>query len=343
MYASPPSSTSSFCYTLAILNAFLRPTSTLGSGELSRDIEPTDYVHLDQWIVSRLTVVSPLSILENRYVVVRLFRDTEYVDLRFAPPHHNIPQLFDALSIALDALSTSTECQDMMPIDMGGSSPTPPPTPCDYPLTITFSNSQTTMDVDVVEEVLYQNSAPADESSLTLLALAHCITSMPSAGCRDDDFIEAFRNASHEYLSEWFEFVNHDLSDSESEADTQEEDDILGSKDDLELGLATQHPEPLGWIDVSEDVELSIINEEFQRLSEVRLQLAADLRSSLLDVEKTAMEIQAFNTRQREHIDGDDGPGVFIDFQDDVKVKQDVADMIHRLERPSYVRGLCRS
>ena len=109
----------------------------------------------------------------------------------------------------------------------------------------------------------------------------------------------------------------------------------------LDLGLTIQHPEPIGWVDSSEGVELSSISEEFQRLSEVRLKLAADLRLSLRDAENTAMEVEAFNTRQREQLG--EGAQIFIDFQEDLKTKQDVVDMIRRLEQSSYIRGVRRS
>lgn len=218
------------------LNAFLRPTTTLGSGELTRDIDPPNYYHLDQWKVSRLTVISPSSVLQRRYVVARLYRGAEsfeFVDLRLEHPQDNLLWLFDAVATALNALSTTTECQDTASIGNGCSSPTPPPTPSLYPLTITFSlvpNSQGTLDVDVEEEILYQPSTTTDRGSLTLLTLAHCITSIPSARSRGDfaqDFIGTFRR---HYLPDWYNFVDHnDLSDNKSEADTEEcnEDDFL--------------------------------------------------------------------------------------------------------------------
>jgi hypothetical protein len=52
------------------------------------------------------------------------------------------------------------------------------------------------------------------------------------------------------------------------------------------------------------------------------------------------MEVQAFNTR-REQLG--DGAQIFIDFQDDLRMKQDVVDMIGRLEQSSYIRGARRS
>jgi len=356
-----------------ILNAFLRPTTTLGSGELTRDINSADYVHLDQWRVSRLTVIFPSSGLQRRYVVARLSRgaeSSESVDLRLEHPQDTLPWLFYAVATALNALSTGTECQDTTSIGNGCSSPTPPPTPSEYPLTITFSlvpNSQVTVDVDVEEEILYQPSTTADRGSLTLLTLARCITSIPSAGCRGDfvqDFIDAFRR---HYLLNRYNFVDHnDLSDNKSETDTEEcnEDDFLDyhihqrvrycSFNNIsklltkflcqrhpDLGRTIQHLEPIGWVDSSECEELSNINEEFHRLSEVRLQLAADLRLSLRDTENTAMEVQAFNTRQREQLG--DGAQVFIDFEEDLKTKQDVVDMIRRLEQSLYIRGVRRS
>jgi hypothetical protein len=353
-------------------NAFLRPTTTLGSGELTRDIDPPNYDHLDQWKVSRLTVMSPSSVLQRRYIVARLSRgaeSSEFVDLRLEHLQDNLPWLFDAVATALNALPT-TECQDTTSIGNGCSSPTPPATPSEYPLTITFSlvpNSQVTVNVDVEEEILYQPSTTADRGSLTLLTLAHCITSIPSAGCQGDfaqDFIAALRR---HYFPDWYNFVDHnDLSENKRETDTEEcnEDDFLGYhihqrvrycsfnnisklltkflyQRHLDLGLTIQHPEPIRWVDSSEGEELSNINEEFQRLSEVRLQLATDLRLSLRDAENAAMEVEAFNTRQREQLG--DGAQVFIDFQDDLKTKQDVVDMIRRLEQSSYIRGVRRS
>ena len=354
-----------------LLDAFLRPTTTLGSGKLIRDIDPADYNHLDQWRVSRLTVISPSSVLQSRYVVARLFRGTEAsecVDLRLEHPQDSLPWHFDAIAAALTVLSTTTECKDTTSIGIGGSSPTPPPTPSDYPLTITFSlvrNLQVAMNIDVEEEILYQIST-TDERALTLLTLAHCIPSIPSAGCRGDfaqEFIDAFRKY---YPPSRYNFVDHrDLFDNKSETDTEEcdEEDFLDHhihqlvrycpfnniskltnflcQRYLDLDLSIQHPEPIGWVDISEGEELSNINEEFQRLSEVRLQLAADLRLSLRDAENTAMKVQAFNNRQREQ--PDDGAQVFIDFQDDLKTKQDVVDMIRRLEQSSYIRGVRRS
>jgi len=75
-------------------------------------------------------------------------------------------------------------------------------------------------------------------------------------------------------------------------------------------------------------------------LSELRLQLAADLRLALWDAEQTAMQVRTFNAQQREQL-GDEAQFI-IDFQDDVNRNQDVVNMIRRLEQPSYVRGLRR-
>ena len=181
-----------------------------------------------------MNVISPTSVLRSRYVAARLFRGTESVNLRLElePPQDSLPQFFDAVATALDALSTSTEFQETS-ADTSGSSPTPPTTPSGYPLTITFSpipNSQVTANVEAEEEILYQIPTTADEGSLTLLTLVHCITSIPLAGCRGDfaqDFINAFRR--HDYLSERYNFVNSDLSDNESGTDTEEcdEDDFF--------------------------------------------------------------------------------------------------------------------
>ena len=75
-------------------------------------------------------------------------------------------------------------------------------------------------------------------------------------------------------------------------------------------------------------------------MSELRLQLAADLRLALWDAEQTAMQVRTFNAQQREQL-GDEAQFI-IDFQDDVNRNQDVVNMIRRLEQPSYVRGLRR-
>jgi hypothetical protein len=149
-----------------------------------------------------------------------------------------------------------------------------------------------------------------DEGALTLLTIVQ-VASIPSARYRGDfaeDFVDILR--SHNYLPQRDAVFNY--------GDT-----------------------PGATSETNKDDELSNIDHELQRLSELRLQLAAELRSCLYNAEKTAMEVQAFNTRQCVRPDVD-GPQVFIDFQDDLQVKQDVGYMIHRLERPAYSRGLRR-
>lgn len=282
----------------------------------------TGYLQLDQWKVSRLTVISPLSILRSKYIVARFYRTdpSQFVDLRLEPLQQKIPRFLDAVSAALSALPTSTEYRYTTSLGFDWSSPTPPSTPNEYPLTITFSlapNTSVGVNCDIKEEILYQMSA-IDEGSLTLLTIVH-IASIPSTRYRGgfaDDFSDRFR--SYKYLPRQDPLFNHRHTSG-----------------------ATNETDTISWMHASEDDELSNINRELQRLGELRLQLAAELRSCLYNAENTAMEVQAFNTRQCERRDVD-GPRVFIDFQDDLKVKQDVGYMIHRLERPAYIRGLRR-
>jgi hypothetical protein len=257
------------------------------------------YLQLDRWKVSRLTIISSLSVLRSKYIVARFYRTdpSQFVDLRLEPLQQKIPRFLEAVSAALSALPTSTEYRYTTSLDFDWSSPTPPSSPSEYPLTITFSlapNSPVGVSYDTKEEILYEMST-IDEGSLTLLTIVH-IASIPSTRYQGDfaeDFADRLR--SHEYH----------------------------------------------WMHASEDDELSNINHELQQLSELRLQLAAELRSCLYNAENTAMEVQAFNAWQCERLDVD-GPRVLIDFQDDLKVKQDVGYMIHRLERPAYIRGLRR-
>jgi len=282
----------------------------------------TGYLQLDQWKVSRLTIISPLSVLRSKYIVARFYRTdpSQFVDLRLEPLQQKVPRFLEAVSTALSALPTSTEYRYTTSLGFDCSSPTPPSTPAEYPLTITFSlapNSPVGINYDTKEEIIYQMSA-IDEGSLTLLTVVQ-IASIPSARYRGDfaeDFADSLRR--HKYLPRRDSFFKHrDTPGTASKTYT------------------------IGGMHASEDDELSNIRHELQRLSERRLQLGAELRSCLNNAEKTAMEVQAFNTRQCERLDVD-GPRVFIDFQDDLKVKQDVGYMIHRLERPAYIRGLRR-
>lgn len=277
-----------------------------------------DYLQLDQWKVSRLTMISPLSVMRSKYIVARLYRTdpSQFVDLRLEPLQQQSPLFLEAVSTALNALPTAVGYRYSASSDFEWSTPTPPTTPSEYPVTITFSlaSSSQIFDYDTNEEILYQISA-IDERSLTLLTIVQK-ASTPSAQYRGnfaEDFVDTLR--SHNYLPQGDLFVNH----SETPGATSE----------------------VYWMGPSEDEELSI-NHELQRLGELRLQLAAELRSCLYNAEKTVMEVQAFNNRQLERLDID-GPQVFIDFQDDLKVKQDVGHMIHRLERPAYIRGLHHS
>ena len=284
----------------------------------------TGYLQHDQWKISRLTIISPLSVLRSKYIVARFYRTdpSHFVDLRLQPLQQKSPHFLEALSTALSALPASTGRRYTTSPDFDCPSPTPPTTPSEYPLTITFSlapNPPVGVNYDAKEEILYQMSA-IDEGSVTLLTVVH-IASIPSTrypGNFVEDFVDSLRR--HNYVNQRDQFANHGHA----------------------FG-ATSETDTIGWTHASEseDDELSNINHELQRLRELRLQLAAELRSCLYNAENTAIEVQAFNTRQCERLDAD-GPRVFIDFQDDLKVKQDVGDMIHRLERPAYVRGLRR-
>ena len=284
-----------------------------GSDE-SGAIDLAGYFQLDQWRVSRLTMMSPLSVQQNRYIVARLYRTdaSQFVDLRLEPLQQNLPRLLEEVSIALYALPTSAGDRYTSSPD-SWSSPTPPTTPSEYPLTITFSlapTAQVAVSCDAKEEILYQIPT-IDEDPLTLLTIAQ-IASIPSTRLRGDfalDFAENFKN-----LPQWYPFIYHGDTGT-----TSETDDTIGR---------------------IHAAELSNINLELQWLSELRLKLAAELRSCLYNAEKTAMEVQAFNTRQCERLGDVGGPQVFIDFHDDLKVKQDAENMIHRLERPAYIRGL---
>jgi len=278
-----------------------------GSDESTEAIDLAGYFQLDQWRVSRLTMISPLSVQQNRYIVARLYRTdaSQFVELRLEPLQQNLPRLLEEVSAALRALPASaghryTNSPGYL------SSPTPPTTPSEYPLTITFSlapGAQVAVNCDAKEEILYQIPA-IDENPLTLLTIAQ-VAFIPSTRLRGDfalDFAENFKN-----LPQWYPFVYHRDTGTPSDSDT------------------------IGRI---HSAELSSINLELQWLSELRLKLAAELRSCLYNAEKTAMEVQAFNARQCERLSDVGGPRVFIDFHDDLKTKQD--------ERPAYIRGLGR-